>query len=344
MSLSLLPGAASGGPGPSPRLLSTLAVALSLSFVPASVRAQATATPQEVPTFGATTELVYVRFHIERKGEYVGAVRPDQLKVFEDGKEQPIALLETPQTRQRTVPPEVTLALDVSSSVMDEHLLDEKMVKDVLFASLSSQARVGLCAFGGTLRCLTPPTRDPDAVLDGFQQAMRFAIETRRSGTRLYASVADMIRNTRLGEKAQRAIVVFSDGIDTEDGSVKDTIQAARDADVRVYAVTLSQAFQATSRTVPAFGQTPNRTYFDYKKLDLARLARESGGRDWEPGTIDEETLAKILREIGNEITMEIVVGYQPPGPPDGRKHKVKVQLLDKSLGKIQGGERTLVR
>jgi len=334
MSLSLLPGAASGGPGPSPRLLSTLAVALSLSFVPASVRAQATATPQEVPTFGATTELVYVRFHIERKGEYVGAVRPDQLKVFEDGKEQPIALLETPQTRQRTVPPEVTLALDVSSSVMDEHLLDEKMVRDVLFASLSSQARVGLCAFGGTLRCLTPPTRDPDAVLDGFQQAMRFAIETRRSGTRLYASLADIVRERPLGDKAQRAIVVFSDGIDTEDGSVKDTIQAARDADVRVYAVTLSQAFQATSRTVPAFGQTPNR----------ARLARESGGRDWEPGTIDEETLAKILREIGNEITMEIVVGYQPPGPPDGRKHKVKVELLDKSLGKIQGGERTVVR
>ena len=116
MSLSRLPGAATGAPTPSSRLLSALALALARAIVPASARAQATATPQEVPTFGATTELVYGRFHIEKKGEYVGAVRPDQLKVFEDGKEQPIALLETPQTRQRTVPPEVTLALDVSSS------------------------------------------------------------------------------------------------------------------------------------------------------------------------------------------------------------------------------------
>ena len=321
-------------------------LAAALLFLPGATTGAAVAADpaQEVPTFGATTELVYVRFHVEKKGDYVGTITPDQLRVLEDGAPQEIALLETPKSRVRTVPPEMTLALDVSSSVMDERLLDEALVRDVLFASLSGQARVGLCAFGGELRCFTEPTRDADAVLAGFRQALRFGALTRRSGTRLYASLAEMARPASPGEQAQRAIVVFSDGLDTRDGDVEEALRAARETDVRVYSLTLAQAFQGTGRTVPAFGRPANRALFDYKKLEFARLAEESGGRNWEPGTLDEETLARILREIANEITMEIVVGYQPSGPPDGRAHKVKVELADKSLGKIRGGERTLVR
>ena len=299
---------------------------------------------QEVPTFGATTELVYVRFHVEKKGDYVGSVTKDQLRVLEDGRPRPIALLETPSTRVRTVPPEITLALDVSSSVMDERLLDERMVRDVLFASLSEQARVGLCAFGGELRCPTPATRDAEAVLAGFRQALRFGVETRRSGTRLYASLAEIARAAGGEQAAQRAVVVFSDGLDNQGGDVEEAIEAARGSDVRVYSVTLSQAFQGTGRKVPAFGRPPDRAMFDYRKLDLARLARETGGRNFEPGTLDERTLADILRRIATEITMELVIGYQPEGAPTGRERKVEVKLVDRSLGKIRGGERTLVR
>ena len=41
---------------------------------------------------------------------------------------------------------------------------------------------------------------------------------------------------------------------------------------------------------------------------------------------------------------MENVVGYQPQGAATGQKHRVKVELADKSLGSIKDGERTLVR
>jgi VWFA-related protein len=319
-----------------------LLLAAAVAPWPVAARAQDSGPSQEVPSFGVTSELVYVRFHIEKKGQYVGDVAPSQLRILEDGAPREIVLLETPSTRVRTVPPEVTLALDVSSSVMDERLLDEEMVRDVLFASLSEQARVGLCAFGGELRCFTPPTRDADGVLAGFREAMQFGVVTRRSGTRLYDSIADLAHQREEQGQAQRAIVVFSDGLDNQGGSVKAAIQTVRREDVRVYSLTLAQAYQATSRGT--FGRPRNRTMFDYKKLDLARLANDSGGRNWEPGTLDEETLARILHEIGKEITMEIVVGFQPPGPPDGKQHKVKVELLDKSLGKIRGGKRTLKR
>jgi len=174
----------------------------------------------DVPTFGTSTELVYVRFHVEKKSGYLDALKPEQIRVLEDGRPQKIALLETPSTRERTIPPEVTLALDVSSSVMDERLLDESLVKEVLFASLGEQARVGLCAFGGELRCLRPPSRDADSLVDGFQEALRFGWEQRREGTRLYASLADICRRPKEGEKAQRAMIVFSDGLENRGGKV----------------------------------------------------------------------------------------------------------------------------
>jgi VWFA-related protein len=301
----------------------------------------------QVPTFGVSTELVYVRFHVERKGGYVQGLTREQVRVLEDGRPQTIALLETPSTRERTIPPEVTLALDVSSSVVDAGLLDESLLKEAFFAGLSAQTSVGLCAFGGELRCLTPPTRSVDELMDGFREAVTFGRETRHQGTRLYASVAEIFKSAPRAEKAQRAVVIFSDGLDNQGGKVQDAIQAAAAAEVRVYAVKLSQAFQDTApglRGRGGFGPPPNRSMYDYKKWDLDRLANETQGRTYEPGNLDQKALSTILRSIATEITMENVLGYSPEGPPTGRKRRVKVELVDKSVGTIKDGERMLVR
>jgi VWFA-related protein len=321
----------------------TALLAAGLAAAALTTSAQSPDKHDAIPTFGTSTEMVYVRFHVEKKGGYLDTLKPDQIRVLQDGRPQKIELLETPSTRERTIPPEVTLALDVSSSVLDERLLDESLVKDVLFASLGEQARVGLCAFGGELRCLRGPTRDAETLVDGFQEALRFGWEQRREGTRLYASLADLCRRPKEGEKAQRALIVFSDGLENRGGKVQEAIQAAAEGDVRVYSVLLSQAFQTSSRNA-GFGGVPNRAMYDYKKFELSRLAEESGGRAFEPGTVDPKSLGKILRAIATEISMENVVGYQPEGAASGQKHRVKVELVDKSLGSIKDGERTLVR
>jgi VWFA-related protein len=300
----------------------------------------------QVPTFPSEAQLVYVRFHIEKKGAFVTEVAREQLRVLEDGKPQPIALLETPAGRDRTIHPEVTLLLDVSGSVMDDRLLDEALVRQVLLGGLGAGATVGVCAFGGTLECFAEPTGEAAAVLDGFARAIRFGMESRRSGTRLYASVADVARRAAArGTRAQRAMILFTDALDNKGGKIDEAIDAAAAADVRVYAVKVSQAFQDTARTPGPFGGgAPNRAMYDYKKLELDALPAETGGRSFEPGTLDDASLAKILAEVAAEISREVVVGYEPQGPPTGKKRKVKVELADKSLGKIPDGERTIVR
>jgi len=301
----------------------------------------------QVPSFPSEAELVYVRFHVERKGGgYVSDVGREQLRVLEDGKPRTIAVLETAGTRDRTVLPEVTLVLDVSSSVMDDRLLDETLIRQVLLGSLHAQSNVSLCAFGGRLECFTEPTRDAAALMDAFKRALRFGHETRRHGTRLYASVAEIARRAAAsGGRAQRAMILFTDALDTEGGRVKDAVEAVTAADVRVYAVKVSQAFQDTAPSRGPFSRgTPNRAMYDYRKLELDALPEATGGRSYEPGTLDEASLAGILREIGAEISNEVVVGYAPEGAPTGRQRKVKVELIDKALGKIRDGERTLVR
>ena len=327
------------------RTVAILIAAVSVSTVAAWPQSPA-ASPAagSVPTFGASTELVYVRFHVEKKGEYADALKPDQIRVLEDGQPQKIAVLETPSTRERTVPPEVTLALDVSSSVMDDQLLDESLLREVLLATLGEQAKVGLCAFAGQLKCLTPPTRDAESLLNGFHQAIDYSRETRGVGTRLYASLADLAKQPKTGEKAQRALIVFSDGLDNRGGKMGDALDAATASDVRIYTIALSQAFMATSRTARPFQMPANRSMYDYKKLDFGRLAEATGGRNYEPATLDQKSLAKVLHSIATEIAMENVVGYQPEGPATGRKRHVKVELVDKSAGKIPDGDRTLVR
>ena len=310
-----------------------------------ALAAAALSTQVQTPSFPSEAELVYVRFHVERKGAYATDVRKEQLRVLEDGKPQPIVVLETAASRDRTVLPEVTLVLDVSSSVMDDRLLDETLIREVLLGSLHAEAKVALCAFGGRLECFAEPTRDAGALMDAFAAALRFGQETRRTGTRLYASVADVARRAPAGPRAQRAMILFTDALDTEGGRVKDAVEATEQADVRVYAVKLSQAFQDAARGRRPFERgAPNRAMYDYSKLELDALPEATGGRSFEPGTLDAESLAKVLREIGAEISNEIVIGYEPGGAKAGRKRKVKVELLDKSVGKIRGGERTLVR
>jgi VWFA-related protein len=303
--------------------------------------------PQQVPTFGVTSELVYLRFHVENKGNPTPALEKAQLRVLEDGRPQTIALLETPQTRERTVPPEVTLALDVSSSVMDARLLDEALIKDVFIAGLSEETSVGLCAFGGELRCLTPPTREVRALLAGFDEAMAFAVESRREGTRLYLSLADICSEQKGRAKAQRALVVFSDGLDNRHGKVQEAIEAAQAADVRVYAIKVSQAFQATAPRLQVgvgFGGGPNRSMYDYKKFELDKLAAETGGRSYEPGKVNRKTMTEILQDIAAQVRTEYLIGYPPEPTGTPKKRHARVELVDKSLGSIKDGERTFLR
>src|SRR5512133_207950 len=92
-----------------PRNAAVAILSVALFLVPA-VPAIPQAAQPPVPTFEATTELVYVRFHVETKAGYAKTLAKEQVRVTENGKPQPIVLLETPSTRERTVPPEITLA------------------------------------------------------------------------------------------------------------------------------------------------------------------------------------------------------------------------------------------
>jgi hypothetical protein len=141
--------------------------------------------------------------------------------------------------------------------------------------------------------------------------------------------------------------VIFSDGLDNRHGKVQEAIDAAALADVRIYAVKVSQAFQATAPKLQVgvgFGAGPNRSMYDYKKFDLDKLAAETGGRTYEPGKVNRKTMTEILQDIAALVRTEYVIGYQPEASAAPKKRHVRVELADKTLGSIKDGERTLLR
>ena len=161
------------------------------------------------------------------------------------------SLLETPSTRERTVPPEVTLALDVSSSVMDDRLLDESLLKEVL---LRHARRAGAHRPVRLRRRAALPDpadarggRAPGRLPAGHRVRPRAAPRRARGSTPPSPTWPSRPKD---GEKAQRAIIVFSDGLDNKDGKMGQALDAALAADVRVYTIALSQSFQATARGV----------------------------------------------------------------------------------------------
>ncbi len=78
-----------------------------------------------MPAFGATTELVYVRFHIEKKGALEGDVKPEQLRVLEDRRPQTIAVLAPSEVKLSPACGRRDDRLDRSDVDLDEIFFEE---------------------------------------------------------------------------------------------------------------------------------------------------------------------------------------------------------------------------
>ena len=137
-----------------------------LSLLAFSLAAQESGSPAEPADFVIRTEsnLVLTPFYVVHKKKYVEGLTREDLRIFEDGREQEIALFEGPGVggaeAGRSVPVEIILLLDVSLSVMNRSLLDVYTLQEELLEGLGDNVSVGIYAFANKLTRLTRPTRD----------------------------------------------------------------------------------------------------------------------------------------------------------------------------------------
>lgn len=283
------------------------------------------------------TELVTIPVRIlDRKNRFVGGLAQANFKVFEDNVEQEIAYF-----TNEAQPFTVALVLDMSYSATFK--IDDIQSAAISFIDqLRPEDRVMVISFDEEVHMLSEATSDRRRIYRAIRST-RLA-----TGTSLYEAV-DLTMNSRLRSiKGRKAIVLFTDGVDTTSRTSHDleNLKDALELDALIYPIRYDtfadvQAIKNKSTiTFPVPGSNPGSnppmgtpgdkgtTAEEYKFAEeyLNKLAERTGGRIYLASTVGNLTSA--FSKIASELREFYGLGYYPKeeGKP-GKTRRIKVQV-----------------
>jgi VWFA-related protein len=298
--------------------------------------------PEEVgegEVLRVNTSLVTVPVTVmDRQGRFIPDLQRGDFRVFENGVEQPVAYWE-PADKPFTV----ALLLDTSPSTQF-HLWQIKEAAIAFAKQLRPQDRVLIVSFNDQVLLLTEVTNDMQVVSAVVEQNANMG-----NATRLYDAVHLVIKERLNNIKGRKAIVVFTDGVDTASyqANYASTIREVEELDALIYPIqydttdylramqgagqgsttvvttTSSGPFgmgTTTSRvtysgpkvTGPNGGPLPGATQADYDKANqyLKELADKTAGRLYHAN--DTTQLADAFSRIAEELRRQYSLGYYP--------------------------------
>ena len=307
--------------------------------------------PEEVgagDVVSISTTLVTIPVSVmDRNGRYVPNLRKEDFRIWDDGVEQQVAYFAS--TEQ---PFTVVLMIDTSGST--HFKLEEMQDAAIDFVNqLQADDRVMVVSFDDKIRFLIdPPTND--------RAALREAIKRTRTGggTRLYDAV-DQVINQHLAQiKGRKAIVLFTDGVDTTSRKARldDNLRDAEELDALIYPVQFDTygdmnmgGSSSGSRSRPGIlgsiifgggwpgggwpggGHGPGSTREEYRRADqfLHALADKTGARVYDA----DQDLSYAFTQVAEELRRQYSLGYYPKskGQP-GERHQIKVRTNRQEL------------
>ena len=304
--------------------------------------------PQSTKAPTEETDVVFVETNLiqtpvsvlDRNGRFIPNLKKKDFKIFEDGVEQVIDLFQS--TEQ---PFTVILMLDISPST--RYKMDEIHYAALTFVNqLRPTDRVMVVAFDQRVRVLSEPTTDRKN-LYGAIYSSQFG-----SGTSLYDAV-DAITSLELVETpGRKAIVIFTDGVDTTSrrASYESSVAGVEEVDALIYPIRYNtmapgtapnmgvdpatfaklpkEAQDLLSRASNMRGMQRGQSFSEYErgKSYLEALASNSGGRMFEADTI--ANMETAFSGVAEELRRQYSVGYysNKEGVAGERKHiKIKV-------------------
>ena len=290
---------------------------------------------------------------LDRQGRFVPNLQKDDFRIFDNGVEQSIAFFEPAEK-----PFTVALLLDTSAST-HFHLQEIREAAIAFAKQLRPQDRMLVVTFNDEVLLLTPnATNDLDTVENLIDEYANTG-----SSTRLYDAVHLTIRERLNQIKGRKAIVLFTDGVDTssQQSTYQTTLREAEELDALIYPIQYdtsdyARSMQGGGNTVTVvttthsiFGtKTSQQTYnvpgnngqpmpgtskADYERADkyLHALADETGGRLYQAN--DTTQLANAFSRIAEELRRQYSIGYYPKSGNDDdnarREIKVRVKRSD---------------
>ncbi|MEZ5294180.1 MAG: VWA domain-containing protein [Vicinamibacterales bacterium] len=265
---------------------------------------------QEGFKFKSGVELVNVNVTVtDRAGRFVSGLTQDDFVVYDDGRAQGI----THFSAER-VPVSLGIALDTSGSMAGDKIDQARAALDrFLLELLTPEDEVFLFRFGAS------PELVQDWTSNKEQVSRRLARVNPNGGTAMYDAVAESVPVAQQGQHQKKAILVVSDGNDTNSRtSVSELKQMIRQTEVLVYAVGIDGHAETTfgggRGTPPVIRQPPPRMPFPFPRGGGGRgspwpgggfpgggTSGRGGGRVYGNAGNDDRVNVSALREITDD-------------------------------------------
>lgn len=294
------------------------------------------------------TQLASVPVRVmDKKGRFVGGLAKEDFRVFEDGIEREIA-----HFSNENAPFTVALVLDMSYSTTFK-IAEIQSAAIAFIDQLRPDDKVMVVSFDEEVHMLCEATSDRKAIYRAIRSTK---IAT---GTSLYEAV-DLVINNRLRSiEGRKAIILFTDGVDTTSRRSHDraNLNDAMELDALIYPVRYDtfadvQAMKnksiLVSNPIPLPGSTPapfpvppilgtpgsqGTTAEEYKRAEeyLDQLAVRTGGRMYQATTL--VNLTDAYSKIASELREFYSIGFYPnEDRVAGKTTSVKVRVNQPGL------------
>ena len=306
---------------------------------------------QETFRFRSGVELINVTATVtDDEGRFVPGLRQEDFRVYEDGEEQQVSHFSSER-----VPVSLGIALDTSGSMTPEKMSAARAAIDrFVYDLLGPDDELFFMQFANRPDMIQQWTSD--------RQRISRAVSSVGSGggTAMYDAIADAIPVAQSGKNRKKALLVISDGNDTNSGtSVSELRQMIRESEVLVYALGV-EGTETPTRRGPTIQLPPMPIPFPIPgRRPRSRMPPPigggSGGGVWSRGG-DERVNAEALRQItddtggrteivrgfrdldgatariADELSKQYYLGYASEGTKDGRWHAIRVEVKDRRL------------
>jgi VWFA-related protein len=183
----------------------------------------------QVFRFKTGIELINVTATVtDGSGRFVSGLQKNDFRLFEDGEEQQIT-----HFNSERVPVSLGIVVDTSGSMEGEKWSNAKLALNrFLFELLDRDDEVFLYRFDNQPELVEGWTTDRDRIANGLARIRP------RGATSMYDAVAEALPLAQTGRHRKKALVVISDGNDTNSRiTVRELRQLIRESEVLVYAI-----------------------------------------------------------------------------------------------------------
>jgi Ca-activated chloride channel homolog len=279
---------------------------------------------------------------VDSQGRAITTLSQNDFQVFEDGVKQRISQFES-----TTAPFSLVLLLDMSGSTLNFRQ-QLKLATLRFLDALAPEDRVAVVQFNAKIKKLT------DFSTDRSKTAYAIEIADGAGETHLYDTLKFALKELEKEGKRRKAIVVLTDGLDTQMRNVDRSAVAKAQTDEEALAAIKPQA-SATLNAVLNAADNQGITIYplalpsgDPKRLPLpgpditgiyaaARnrlqsLADRTGGQLTEIIRLDR--MAELYARVAADLRALYTVAYQPPGdrPRNGKWHEIRVEVSHPEL------------